>query len=101
MSENDQTHRQVKTGFRAYQIPELPESPTKREQLGEDLQPVCDYAGIEPYHRVCEELGAVKHQDQNNPGDFASGEWWWNHRQIRFLNGKTFIGLSALLLLIP
>ena len=101
MSENGQTNRQVKTGFGAYQIPELPESPKKRERLGEDLQPVGDYAGIEPYYRVCEDAGAVKHQDQNDPDDFASGEWWWDQRQIRFFNGKTFIGLSALLLLIP
>lgn len=101
MSENGQTHRQGKTGFRADQIPALPESPKKRERLGEDLQPVGDYAGIEPYYRVCEDVGAVQHQDQNDPDDFASGEWWWDHGQIRFLNGKAFIGLSALLLLIP
>jgi hypothetical protein len=101
VSENGQTHRQGKAGFRADQIPALPESPKKRERLGEDLQPVGDYAGIEPYYRVCEDVGAVQHQDHNDPGDFASGEWWWDQRQIRFLNGKAFIGLSALLLLIP
>nr|WP_297397854.1 hypothetical protein [uncultured Marinobacter sp.] len=101
MSGNDQTHRQGKTGFRGDQIPELPESPKKRERLGEDLQPVGDYAGIEPYYRVCEDVGAVQHQDQDDPDGFASGEWWWDHRQIRFLSGKAFIGLSALLLLIP
>jgi len=101
VSENGQTHRQGKSGFRADQIPELPESPKKRERLGEDLQPVGDYAGIEPYYRVCEDVGALQHQDQNDPDDFASGEWWWEHRQIRFLNGKAFVGLSALLLLVP
>ena len=103
MSENGQTHRQGKTGFRADQIPALPESPKKRERLGEDLQPVGDYAGIEPYYRVCEDVDAVQHQDQDqdDPDGFASGWWWWDQRQIRFLNGKAFIGLSALLLLIP
>jgi len=101
VSESGQTNRQGKTGFRADQIPELPESPKKRERLGEDLQPVGDYAGIEPYYRVCEDVGAVQHQDRNDPDDFASGEWWWDQRQIRFLNGRAFIGLSALLLLIP
>ena len=101
MSENGQAKSQGKTGFRADQIPELPESPKKRERLGEDLQPVGDYAGIEPYYRVCEDVGAVQHQDQDDPDGFASGEWWWDHRQIRFLSGKAFIGLSALLLLIP
>ena len=101
MSENGQRNSQGKTGFRADQIPELPESPKKRERLGEDLQPIGDYAGIEPYYRVCEDVGAVQHQDQNDPDDFTSGEWWWNQRQIRFLSGKAFIGLSALLLFVP
>jgi len=101
VSENGETSSHGKTGFRADRIPELPESPKKRERLGEDLQPVGDYAGIEPYYRVCEDVGAVQHQDQTDPDDFASGEWWWDHRQIRFLSGKAFIGLSALLLLVP
>ena len=60
-----------------------------------------DYAGIEPYYRVCEDAGAVQRHDRDDPDGFASGEWWWDQRQIRFLNGKAFIGLSALLLLIP
>lgn len=88
VSESGQTHRQGKTGFRADQIPALPKSPKKRERLGEDLQPVGDYAGIEPYYRVCEDVGAVQHQDQTDSDDFASGEWWWDQRQIRFLSGK-------------
>jgi len=62
---------------------------------------VGDYAGIEPYYRVCEDAGAVQRHDRDDPDGFASGEWWWDQRQIRFLNGKAFIGLSALLLLIP
>ncbi|MDI9243999.1 hypothetical protein [Marinobacter sp. CHS3-4] len=91
----------LKTGFREDQIPALPESPKKRDRLGEDLQPVGDYAGIEPYYRLCEDLGAVQHQDQTDPDGFESGEWWWDQHQIRFLSGKVFIGLSALLLLMP
>ena len=101
MSESGQTNSRGETGFRADQIPALPESPKKRERLGEDLQPVGDYADIEPYYRVCEDVSAVQHQDQDNPDGFTSGEWWWDHRQIRFLSGKAFIGLSALLLFIP
>ncbi|MEP1213543.1 MAG: hypothetical protein ABJM11_08125 [Marinobacter sp.] len=101
MSENGQAHRQGKTGFRVDQIPALPGSPEKRERLGEDLQPVGDYAGIEPYCRVCEDVDAIQHQDQEDPDDFEAGDWWWDQRQIRFLNGKAFLGLSALLLLIP
>lgn len=101
MSENRQTHRQERTGFREDQIPALPESPKKRDRLGEELQPVGDYAGVEPYYRLCEDVDAVQHQDQTDPNDFDFGDRWWDQRQIRFLNGKAFIGLSALLLLIP
>ncbi|MEP1213542.1 MAG: hypothetical protein ABJM11_08120 [Marinobacter sp.] len=101
MSESGQTNSQGKTGFRADQIPALPESPKKRERLGEDLQPVGDYVGIEPYYRACEDVGAVQHQNQDDPDGFELGEWWWDQRQIRFLSGKSFIGLSALVLLIP
>jgi len=101
VSENGHTSSQGKTSFRADQIPELPEPPKKRERLGEDLQPFGDYAGIEPYYLVCEDVAAVHHQEQGDPDGFTSGEWWWDQRQIRFLNGKAFIGLSVLLLLIP
>ena len=101
MSDSGQTNSQGKTSFRADHIPELPESPKKRERFGEDLQPVGDYAGIEPYYRVCEDVSDVQHQDQDDPDGFTSGEWWWDQKQIRFLSGKAFIGLSALLLLIP
>ncbi|HET8800013.1 MAG TPA: hypothetical protein VFN01_02410 [Marinobacter sp.] len=101
MSESGQTNSQRKTGFRADRIPELPESPKKRERLGEDLQPVGDYAGINPYYRLCEDIDAVQQQDQSDPDGSESGDWWWDHRQIRFLSGKAFVGLSALLILIP
>jgi len=101
VGENGQTNSQGKTGFRADQIPALPESPKKRERLGEDLQPVGDFVGIEPYYRACEDVGAVQHQDQDDPDGFEPGEWWWDQRQIRFLSGKAFVGLSALLLFIP
>ena len=79
----------------------LPESRSNRHHLGQDLQPVGDYAGIQPYYRVCEDVEAVQHQDKCGPEAFQSGDWWWNQGRIRFLNGKAFIGLSALLLLIP
>ncbi|WP_303288256.1 hypothetical protein [Marinobacter sp. SS8-8] len=101
MSENGQKNSHGKDGFRADQIPNLPDPPAKRERLGEDLQPVGDYAGIEPYSRVCEDVDAIQHQDQNAPDDLAPGDWWWDHRQIRFLNGKAFVGLSFFLLAAP
>jgi len=83
------------------QIPPIPESVQRRQRLGQDLQPVGDYAGIEPYYRVCEDVGGVQYQEKSDPQAFTSGDWWWNHRQIRFLNGKAFVGLSALVLLVP
>jgi hypothetical protein len=101
VSDNAQENSQEASSFRAEQVPCLPEAGKSRERLGEDLQPVGDYAGINPYYRVCEDVEAVQHQVQNDPNDFASGEWWWDHRQIRFLNGKAFVGLSALLLVVP
>lgn len=82
-------------------MPNLPKPVKSRKQLGQDLQPIGDYAEIEPYYRVCEGAGNVQHQEQNEPEVFTSGDWWWDQRQIRFLNGKAFIGLSVLLLLIP
>jgi len=100
VSENGHTNSHDRNGFRADQIPNLPAPSAKRERLGEDLLPVGDYAVIEPYHRVCEDVDAIQYQDRNAPDDFESGDWW-DQRQIRFLNGKAFIGLSALLLLIP
>jgi hypothetical protein len=50
---------------------------------------------------VCEDVGDVQHQEQSESEAFTSGDWWWDHRRIRFLNGKAFLGLSALILFIP
>src|SRR5690554_8151834 len=86
---------------RMEECPLLPEPRNKRRRLGQDLQPVGDYAGIEPYYRVCEDAGAIQHQDKSDPEVFHSDDWWWNQRRIRFLSGKAFVGLSILLLLIP
>lgn len=94
-------HCRKQRGFCADQIPCLPESVKSRQRFGEDLQPVGDYAGVEPYYRVCEDVGDVQHQDQTEPKAFEASDWWWNHRRVRFLNGKAFVGLSALILLVP
>ncbi|MBR9870868.1 MAG: hypothetical protein GYB26_07000 [Gammaproteobacteria bacterium] len=82
-------------------IPPIPEAAKSRQRLGQDLQPVGDYAGVEPFYRVSEDSAQIQYQDQKDPEAFNSGDWWWDQCQIRFLNGKAFIGLSALLLLIP
>ncbi|MGO1693178.1 MAG: hypothetical protein ACTHY7_09155 [Marinobacter sp.] len=101
MSESGENISHEKYGFREDQVPRLPEPVKSRKQLGQDLQPIGDYAGIAPYYRVCEDVGDVQHQEQSEPEAFTSGDWWWDHRQIRFLNGKAFLGLSALILFIP
>ncbi|MDO6823694.1 hypothetical protein [Marinobacter sp. 1_MG-2023] len=91
--------QQKKAG--AGQIPNLPNPERSRKQLGQDIQPVGDYAGIEPYYRVCEDVRNVQHQEQSEPEAFTSGEYWWDQRRIQFLNGKALIGLSVVLLLVP
>ncbi|MDO6440866.1 hypothetical protein [Marinobacter sp. 2_MG-2023] len=101
MSENDKNINHGKGGFHGRQISNLPEPVKSRTKLGQDLQPVGDYVGIAPYYRVCEDVDDVQRQEQSEPEAFSSGDWWWDQRKIRFLNGKAFIGLSALLLLIP
>lgn len=101
MIESSQVVSHETMGFRTDQIPFLPKPVKNRKQLGQDLQPVGDYAGVEPYYRVCVDAGEVQHQEQSTPEAFMSHDWWWDYRQIRFLNGKIFIGLSVLLLLIP
>lgn len=101
MSKNGEKISHEKDGFRSDQVPLLPEPAKSRKQLGQDLQPVGNYTGIEPYYRVCEDAGDIQHQRQSEPEAFTSGDWWWSHQKIRFLNGKAFLGLSALILLIP
>jgi hypothetical protein len=101
VSEIRRISEQEHSGFRAHKIMNLPEPESSRKRLGEDLQPVGDYAGVEPFYRVCEDAAAVQHQDRDDPNTFESEDWWWNHQQIRFLNGKAFVGFSVLLLLIP
>lgn len=101
MSQDGNEESYENAGRLENQLPPTPEAVKNRQRLGQDLQPVGDYAGIEPYYRVCEDEGAVQHQDKSDPEVFYSDDWWWNQRRIRFLNGRAFIGLSALLVLIP
>jgi len=101
VSEYQQQPPSQANGFRADRIPPLPPSPKKRDRLGEDLQPVGDYADVEPYYRACEDAETVQHQDRSDPDAFIAEDWWWDQRQIRFLNGKVFVGLTALLLVVP
>ena len=101
MSQNPNKLSSYNRGRREGHIPFIPEPVTSRRRFGQDLQPVGDYADVQPFYRVCEDVGEVQHQDQSDPDAFHSGDWWWDERQIRFLNGKAFIGLSMLLLFVP
>lgn len=55
----------------------LPESRNSRHHLGQDLQPVGDYAGIDPYYRISDDVGEVQSQDKIDPEAFQPGNWWW------------------------
>ncbi|WP_199457039.1 MULTISPECIES: hypothetical protein [unclassified Marinobacter] len=101
MSQNVNNFGYKSCGRRDDHIPSIPEPVKSRRRFGQDLQPVGDYADVQPFYRVCEDVGAVQHQDKSDPEVFHSDDWWWNQRRIRFLSGKAFVGLSALLLLIP
>ena len=101
MSPNGYGFNDEKYGFYLDRIARIPDATAKRERLGQDLQPIGDYVGIEPYYRVCEDVADLQCQDENDSDFFRSGDWWWQQHKIRFLNGKAFIGLSAAQLLIP
>jgi hypothetical protein len=84
--------------FRSNAIGPLPESPRKRTRIGEELQPVGDYAGVIPYLRTIDDVETLQDQDTTDP-EFQSEDWWSDHQRLRFLNGK--LGLKALILIIP
>ena len=86
------------TAFRSNAIGPLPESPRKRTRIGEELQPVGDYAGVIPYLRTIDDVETLQDQDTTDP-EFQSEDWWSDHQRLRFLNGK--LGLKALILAIP
>lgn len=41
----------------------------------------------------------VQSCESKNPEFYKSGDWWWDHQRLRFLNDK--LGLKALLFLVP
>lgn len=86
------------TAFNSNFIGSLPESPRKRERMGDELQPVGAYAGANPYNGVVEDVKTLQDHEAHDP-EFTDKDWWWDHHRIRFLNGK--VGLKFLILLIP
>jgi len=86
------------TAFRADSISPLPESPRKRERVGDELQPVGCYGNADPYCGVIQDAEALQNHEIDDP-DFKDDDWWWDHQRIRFLNGK--LGFKFLVLAIP
>ncbi|MCE8001657.1 hypothetical protein [Billgrantia ethanolica] len=85
--------------YRASAIAAMPAAPKKRERIGEELLPFGDYAGIDPYQQLCEDVEFVQHQDHQDKAFYKTDDWWWDHQRIRFLESK--MGVTALLLMVP
>jgi hypothetical protein len=84
--------------FRATAIGPLPEAPKKRVRIGEELQPIGAYAEAIPYHLTIRDVESLQGYEKTDP-EFRDDGWWWNHKRIRFLNGK--MGIKFLILLVP
>ncbi|OJS99918.1 hypothetical protein [Marinobacter nauticus] len=86
------------TAFRATDIGPLPKSPKERARVGEELQPVGNYAGTIPYLGTIQDVEALQDHERSDP-EFTSKDWWWDHQKIRFLNDK--LGFKFLILVVP
>lgn len=91
----------LKGGFRAGDIPPLPEAPKNRSHIGDDLQPVGDYADINPVHWLEEDVAFVQSAKADSAGMPEDEGFWWSEHRIQFLNGKAQVGLSAVILAVP
>ena len=88
----------LSTAYRADGIAPLPERISARSRMGDELQPLGNYANINPYYRMVQDVEAVQDHEQEDP-EFRDKDWWWDHQRIRFLNEK--MGLKFLLLIFP
>lgn len=98
MSKKQEASAFAACGYRGETVKALPESPVKRNRLGDELQPFGTYAGADPYYRIIEDVDALQTNEQTDP-EFQSKDWWWDHQRIRFLNEK--LGFKVLILLLP
>ncbi|TBW42579.1 hypothetical protein EZI54_24145, partial [Marinobacter halodurans] len=79
-------------------LPPLPDS-KKRSRAGDELQPWCDYAAINPYEKIIADVTDVQTCEADDR-EFYNDEWWgWTNEHIRFINNK--LGLKALALAVP
>lgn len=98
MSNEQEMSAFADTAFRAMAIGPLPESPKKRTRIGEELQPIGDYAEVIPYLRTIQDVEALQNKENDDP-EFKDKDWWSDHQRIRFLNRK--LGLKFLILALP
>nr|BBJ04585.1 hypothetical protein YBY_24340 [Marinobacter nauticus] len=93
-----ETQEYAPTAYRSDQAVGLPETRTKRERVGDELQPYGAYANLNPYYRIVEDVETVQLSERDDP-EFYRKDWWWDHQRLRFLNEK--IGLKILALVLP
>lgn len=98
MSKQQEASTFAASVYRRETVKALPKSPVKRIRLGDELQPLGAYAGVDPYYRIVEDVDALQTNEQTDP-EFQSKDWWWDHQRIRFLNDK--MGFKILLLILP
>ncbi|MGO2241448.1 MAG: hypothetical protein ACTH5D_06795 [Halomonas sp.] len=77
------------SAYRADAISAMPAPPKKRERIGEELLPFGDYAGVDPYQRLCEDTELVQRQDSENNKFYEIDDWWWDHQRIQFLGSSS------------
>ncbi|KEF32943.1 hypothetical protein D777_00505 [Marinobacter nitratireducens] len=94
----ENTERYADGALNSNDIPPLPDS-KKRTRAGDELQPWCDYATINPCEKII--AGVVDVQScEADDEEFYKDEWWgWTHERLRFLNNK--LGLKALAFALP
>ncbi len=98
MTTTRETSHYAPTAYRSSETAELPETRTKRERVGEELQPYGAYANVNPYYRIVEDIETVQVSEREDP-EFYKKNWWWDHQRLRFLNEK--MGFKFLILVLP
>ncbi|WP_236012437.1 hypothetical protein, partial [Marinobacter mangrovi] len=94
----EKTERYADEALNSGCLPPLPDS-KKRNRAGDELQPWCEYAAINPYKKIIADVTNVQSCEADDK-EFYNDEWWgWTHKHLRFLNDK--LGLKALALAVP
>lgn len=75
MPERQEVSEYVETAFNGDNIGPLPPSPKNRVRIGNELQPIGCYAGVDPYHQILEGIEALQDNAKDDPG--FKNEFWW------------------------